>query len=522
MAVENEAGEVVTTDNSTTVTLALAENPAGATLTCTNPQGRGPVAVHSGLAAFTCWIDRAGSGYVLAADDATSAPAHPYARARGDTFAVTSGAANQLVFIDEPVDTTSGSPIAPAVRVALEDPYGNTVTGDNNTAVTLALATNPGGATLSGTGTTTVAGGIATFSDLSLDAAGAGYTLTASSSPATSTATSASFDVVVGPPAQLVFTGEPTNTSAGTPIDPAIQVTVEDAAGNTLDNDNTTKVTLSLGANPGGSSLGGTLTQTAQNGVAIFPDVSLSTAGSGYTLTATSNPVTTTVTSAPFDIGASGIVGVRLLTTNAGHPCTSGTSCTTGAFTATPGATLLVLVQRADSTKTTDTVTAITGAPVLLSAPAASIEYPVGTGRDYLFAWSATATGLTGSVKVDFAPGSNANPTVIEVVELSGVNLLFPIVQAPTNSSPTGNASAALASPDSANGELIMVAFRHDKPLDPPLGFGTVDAFRNGSDGGDAYGVFFNQSAQGATTILEPHGGGGGGWGTIAIELAHS
>jgi hypothetical protein len=99
------------------------------------------------------------------------------------------------------------------------------------------------------------------------------------------------------------------------------------------------------------------------------------------------------------------------------------------------------------------------------------------------------------------------------------VNLLLPIVQSPTASSPGGNATAALTSPDSANGELLMVAFRQNKPIVPPLGFGTVDAFQSGSAGGDSYGVFFDQSAQPSTTIIAP---GGGGWGTIALELAHS
>ena len=63
-------------------------------------------------------------------------------------------------------------------------------------------------------------------------------------------------------------------------------------------------VTLSLGNNPGGGTLGGTLTVAAVNGLATFNNLSINAAGSGYTLVATdtTGPGTLTVTSAPFTI----------------------------------------------------------------------------------------------------------------------------------------------------------------------------------------------------------------------------
>ena len=48
-------------------------------------------------------------------------------------------------------------------------------------------------------------------------------------------------------------------------------------------------VTLSLGANPGGATLSGTLTVNAHYGVASFNDLTIDKAGSGYTLTATAD-----------------------------------------------------------------------------------------------------------------------------------------------------------------------------------------------------------------------------------------
>jgi hypothetical protein len=61
--------------------------------------------------------------------------------------------------------------------------------------VSLAIGTNPAGGTLSGGSAVTVASGIATFSGLSIDTAGTGYTLTASSTPSYTAATSAAFNI---------------------------------------------------------------------------------------------------------------------------------------------------------------------------------------------------------------------------------------------------------------------------------------------------------------------------------------
>ena len=66
---------------------------------------------------------------------------------------------------------------------------------DNATQVSLAIGTNPAGGTLSGGSAVTVASGIATFSGLSINTAGTGYTLTASSTPTYTSATSAAFNI---------------------------------------------------------------------------------------------------------------------------------------------------------------------------------------------------------------------------------------------------------------------------------------------------------------------------------------
>jgi len=101
---------------------------------------------------------------------------------------------------------------------------------------------------------------------------------------------------------QLAFSVQPQNAVARQIITPAVQVAALDALGNT-DVSFTGNVTVSLGTNLGGGFLGGTLTVGAVKGVASFGDLTVSSAGTGYTLVA-SAPASGAkdATSSPFDI----------------------------------------------------------------------------------------------------------------------------------------------------------------------------------------------------------------------------
>ena len=102
-----------------------------------------------------------------------------------------------------------------------------------------------------------------------------------------------------GSPVKLAFLQQPSNAVTGATITPAVQVVVQDASGNTVQG-STNPITLTL---VGGTGLAGTLTVTPQNGVATFSDLTISTAGTGYTLSAAS-PALTSATSASFTISA--------------------------------------------------------------------------------------------------------------------------------------------------------------------------------------------------------------------------
>src|SRR5438105_4112070 len=211
-------------------------------------------------------------------------------------------AATQLTFTGQPTPAVAGVAISPAVQVVAQDALGNTLTSFNGT-VTVVLASNPGGDTLSGTKAVAAQNGVATFADLSVTRVGAGYTLQASAtlSGTTLTATSNSFTVSPAVAKRLVFTGQPGNTPAGAAI-PAIQVTARDSFGNTATGF-AGNVTLAIGTNPGGGTLSGTPTQAAVGGVASFSGLTINKAGTGYTLTAAATGLAVG-TSAPFNITA--------------------------------------------------------------------------------------------------------------------------------------------------------------------------------------------------------------------------
>src|SRR6185369_1676432 len=102
---------------------------------------------------------------------------------------------------------------------------------------------------------------------------GTGYTLAASSSGLTG-ATSAGFNINPGAASKLAFTVQPTNTTAGVSVSPALQVTVQDPFGNTVTS-SSASITVAIGTNPGGGTLSGTTTVLASSGVASFSNLSI-------------------------------------------------------------------------------------------------------------------------------------------------------------------------------------------------------------------------------------------------------
>lgn len=276
VAVENQNGKVVNTDAST-VTLTLSSGTFGtgsSTVTATAVNG---IATFSSLS-----INTSGTYTITASDSGTSATA------TSGNLTIASAVLSRLSIQQNPTTGTAGVALAPAVKVAALDPYGNLVS--TATMVTLTLTSG----TFSNKGTTvsaTTTGGIATFSSLMINVAGS-YTLTAS----TNSVTGPSFTVAVSPGAssKLVWTAAPVATVVAGSTLSAVVVTVEDSFGNVEANDNST-VTLTLNTRTfsTGSS---TATATAVNGVASFSNLVLNTVGT-YRIAASDSGSSATATS---------------------------------------------------------------------------------------------------------------------------------------------------------------------------------------------------------------------------------
>ena len=253
MSVEDSYGNAEPTYDGN-VSVALAG--LGGTLSIPASNG---VANFSGLS-----LDQAGSHYAILATAAG------LSGATTTSFAVTPADPAQLAITTQPPSSlTAGTGFG--LSVAVEDAFGNAEPNyDGNVSVALAG--------LVGTLTIPASNGMASFSGLSLDQAGKGYTIQAGAAGLSSTTTSA-FAVTPASPAQLVITTQPpASVTAGDGF--GLAVAVEDAFGNA---EPTYEGNVSVAL----AGLGGTLSIPASNGVANFSGLSLDQAGKGYTIQAT-------------------------------------------------------------------------------------------------------------------------------------------------------------------------------------------------------------------------------------------
>jgi hypothetical protein len=263
------AGHVLTSYHGS-VTLALNDvgftgGTVNGTLTATCVKG---VATFTGLSVDTPGtysLSLSGSG--LAGIDSNA-------------IVVTGGKASQLVVTTQPPSTvTAGTPFE--VDVSAEDGHGY-LDPHWQGSVTLALSSNPGGASLSGVRTVRAVGGVARFTGLELNKAASGYTLRSTSAGVSAGASSAFAVTAPGVAAQLVVTTPlPSAITAGDPF--GFVVAAEDSSG-TIDTSFNGQVTAVIANGP---ALGGTVTVAAVKGVATFSGLTLTASGS-YELTASS------------------------------------------------------------------------------------------------------------------------------------------------------------------------------------------------------------------------------------------
>ena len=263
------------------LTVALASGSSGklsgiTTLSATN-----------GVASFVNLVDTTGGPASLEVTGGS------LTSASSGTITVSPAAPAKLVIQTQPSQSaTVGSPLATQPVIDEEDQYGNLLTGDNTTTITVYLGSGAG--PLEGTLTADVTGGVATFSGIadrvagtiSLQFTGVGLT----SIP--------SVPIVISPGAvsKLVIQTQPSATAtAGQPFATQPVVWEEDQYGNLETADNSTTVTASLAS--GSGPLKGSISTTLSGGVGTFANLAddkaetmaLKFSGGGLTSSSTSS-----------------------------------------------------------------------------------------------------------------------------------------------------------------------------------------------------------------------------------------
>jgi len=510
VAVEDTYGNVETGDSSTSVSLAISNNPGGGTLSCTNAGGL-TVTVSAGTASYSgCSITKVGTGYTLTA---SSTPSHT-APSSANSFNITPGAASKLAFTQSPSSSTGGIAFTTQPKVTVQDQNANTVTS-NSSSVTLAITggTGTSGATLSCTTNPVAASsGVATFSGCAIDKSGTGYTLTATDG-SLSSAASSSFTISVGPAAKLAFTQQPNGAVAATSFGTQPKVAVEDAGGNVVTT-NSSSVTLAIGTNPGS----GTLTCTtnplaASSGVATFAGCKISAGGAGYTLTA-SDGLLTAATSSTFSVYAYSLV--------AGGSATSGTTITSNSFALSPNTTYLLFASNTSNT-TGDSAaissSGFTSAPTVTAIGTASYD-----SAALEYAGRLVGGSGTGTLTVTF--GKTIKQGYFEVVAVTGVSTSSPVAQSAfatmTGTTASNPATANLSSaPSASNGELIF--WNSTQKLTAASSWSSSSSITLVSSSGNAA----NQGSVGTFAGAPPQQteslnmGSSKTWATVAVELNH-
>ncbi len=284
--VAQDASGNIATDYVGTISVIFGANPSGATLS-----GTKSVTAVNGVARFSAVsIDKVGTGYTL------TASASGLTGATSLAFNIVAGAAASIAPAGGNAQTdTINAPLPIPYRVLVADGHGNPVP---NATITWTVTRGGGSITPS---SITDASGIATATRVLGDSLGTNAQRAIATatglggSPVTFTAAA-----TAGRPAALAFTSQPSTTSAGLAISPAVVVTARDRLGNSASTFSGT-VTVAIGTNPHSGTLSGTLMQAASAGVATFSDLSIDSAGTGYTLLAVATGLSSD-SSTPFNV----------------------------------------------------------------------------------------------------------------------------------------------------------------------------------------------------------------------------
>ncbi|MHA7220286.1 hypothetical protein ACX80L_15540 [Arthrobacter sp. MDT1-48-3] len=282
------------------VALTLSSNSTGTTVFSPSRAGSpvSTITIPAGASAATFYYGDTRSG------TATVTVAGAGLTSAAQAVSVASTTATRLAYTTHITPrAASAAATADPITVQRQDATGNpvpaptggtTITLSSTSTGTRVFSTASGGASIT---TVTIPAGSSSATFYYGDTRAGTPTLTA-----TSTGVSAiSQSVTITPAAatRLVFGQQPTNTTRGSVITPAITASILDQYGNQTTS--TAAVTISKTSTQG-PDLGGTITVNAINGVATFSNLTVRGPARSYTLILTGTGLTTSDPSTPFNV----------------------------------------------------------------------------------------------------------------------------------------------------------------------------------------------------------------------------
>ena len=266
VTLEDNNGKTAT-NIPTTITLTLSSG------TFSNGSNTATAKTVNGVATFNNLIINTTGTVTLSASggSATGSTSAP--------ISITAAAASKLVITQQaPGTATAGAALSPAVKVSVEDQFGNVVTSDSSTVT---MAPNTGGFASGSTTSVQAQNGVATFSNLILNTVG-NFTLTATDGSLTS-ATSTGVSVVPAAASKLVFTAVPTTGTIGHALSPPVLVSEEDQFNNVITSDSSSQI--GMAPSTGSFDPASTTIATLSNGVVTFSNLIFNASGT-FKLTA--------------------------------------------------------------------------------------------------------------------------------------------------------------------------------------------------------------------------------------------
>ncbi|KAF1778528.1 Gamma-tubulin complex component protein [Phytophthora cactorum] len=284
LALTDDNGNILTTENDGTVIVSIGNNPsrfAGIYPLASAFTFENGIARCSGL-----YINEANVGFTL-----VFSSYYHGVRTETSSFDVVVGPRYRLAILADISTAYGGTPFLPQPTAGVVDKGGNVVAAVTESSVRIEIEVNPVGGVLQPAAllNVSIVGGIARFRGAFIDVAGSPYKLRYTTDlvlDGGSTVVTNPFTVAAGECSRLQFNttlGEATGGKAFL-IQPVLKLL--DSGGNVLEADSSSKVRVTIAANPSRGTLtpADGLTVRVQKGVATFRSLKIDKAGNGYSL----------------------------------------------------------------------------------------------------------------------------------------------------------------------------------------------------------------------------------------------